>query len=154
MIRKAEQRDIPKITNLLHQVYLVHHNGRPDIFGGADAKYTEDELEKIIDDEKSPVFVFEEDGKILAHAFCNIKEQNNSRVLNDIKTLYIDDICVDESARGKHIGKALYDYVIDFAKEINCYNVTLNVWECNQGAKKFYQSMGMKVQRTEMEKIL
>ena len=154
MIRKAQKRDIPEIMSLLFQVYKIHQNGRPDIFGGADAKYTEDELEKIIDNEKSPVFVFEEGGKILAHAFCNIKEQNNSRVLNDIKTLYIDDICVDESERGKHIGKALYDYVIAFAKEINCYNVTLNVWECNQGAKKFYQSMGMKVQRTEMEKIL
>lgn len=155
MIRKAEKSDIPAIMNLLFQVYTLHHEGRPDIFGGANTKYTEEELEKIINDKSASVFVFTDDGEsVKAHAFCNIKEQHKSRILNDIKTLYIDDICVDESARGRHIGKALYDFVISYAREIGCYNVTLNVWECNQSAKKFYEAMGMNVQRTEMEKIL
>ena len=69
-------------------------------------------------------------------------------------TLYIDDICVDEATRGKHIGKALYEYVRDYAKSIGCYNITLNVWEGNDAAYSFYKHMGMQVQKTGMETIL
>ena len=74
--------------------------------------------------------------------------------MTDIKTLYIDDICVDENARGRHVGKALYDYVINYAKEYGCYNVTLNVWSCNPSALKFYEKMGLVPQKIGMEKII
>lgn len=69
-------------------------------------------------------------------------------------TLYIDDICVNEATRGKHIGKALYEYVRDYAKSIGCYNITLNVWEGNDAAYSFYKNMGMRIQKTGMETIL
>ena len=68
--------------------------------------------------------------------------------------LYIDDICVDENARGKHIGKSLYDYVRDYALAIGCNNITLNVWEGNDSAKHFYNKCGLKPQKTTLEKIL
>lgn len=155
MIRSAERRDIEKITELLVQVDMVHHEGRPDLFKGPATKYTKAELEEIIRDENNPVFVYvSEDGEVKGHAFCNIINQPANHVLKQIKTLYIDDICVDENARGQHIGKALYDFVVAYAKEIGCYNVTLNVWECNQSAGKFYEAMGMHVQKTGMEIIL
>ena len=67
---------------------------------------------------------------------------------------YAVDICVDENARGKHVGKALYEYVRDYAKSIGCNNITLNVWEGNEPALHFYRNMGMQVQNTTMEIIL
>jgi ribosomal protein S18 acetylase RimI-like enzyme len=91
---------------------------------------------------------------VKGHAFCQIIIVENHRLLQDIKTLYIDDICVDEASRGRHIGKALYDYVLDYARSIGCYNVTLNVWEGNDPAIRFYKEMGLQVQKTGMEKIL
>lgn len=153
MIRKAEKRDIKGLTNLLHQVDAVHNGIRPDLFKGETPKYNEQELEAILNDESKPIFVYD-DGKILAHAFCQIIEVKDHRLLQDIKTLYIDDICVDEAARGKHIGKALYEYVRDYSRSIGCYNITLNVWEGNDSALCFYKSMGMHVQKTGMETIL
>ena len=69
-------------------------------------------------------------------------------------TLYIDDLCVDEKSRGQHIGRAIYEYVLKFAKENGCYNVTLNVWACNESAMKFYEKCGLSVQKIGMEKIL
>ena len=33
-IRKAVKKDIPDILNLLEQVDMVHHRGRPDLFKG------------------------------------------------------------------------------------------------------------------------
>lgn len=155
MIRKAEIRDIEAIMKLLVQVDMVHHSGRPDLFKGPATKYTQDELRSILKDDQNPIFVFvSDDGLVKGHAFCNIINQPANHVLTQIKTLYIDDICVDDNARGQHIGKALYDFVVSYAKENGCYNVTLNVWECNKGAKKFYEAMGMHVQKTGMEIIL
>ena len=154
MIRRAEKQDIPGIIALLHQVDMVHHVIRPDLFKPYTTKYNEQELEALLDDDSKPIFVYDADSIILGHAFCQITEVKDDKLLQDIKTIYIDDICVDEKARGKHVGKALYEFVHDFAKSIGCYNITLNVWEGNDAALSFYRSMGMKVQKTGMETIL
>ena len=134
----------------MYQADAVHNGIRPDLFKSDTPKYNEQELEAIINDSSKPIFVYD-DGEVVGHAFCQITEVKNHRLLQDIKTLYIDDICVDESARGKHIGKALFEYVRDYAKSIGCYNITLNVWEGNDPAMAFYKSMGMKIQKTGME---
>lgn len=154
-VRRAGEKDIPKILDLLEQVDMVHHNGRPDIFNGPATKYSEEELKEIIRDSKTPVFVcVDESDSPLGHAFCVHKQVIGDSILTDIKTLYIDDICVDAEARGKHVGKTLYDYVINYARETGCYNVTLNVWSCNTTAMKFYEAMGLVPQKVGMEKIL
>ncbi|MBR3619630.1 MAG: GNAT family N-acetyltransferase [Bacteroidaceae bacterium] len=153
MIRRADKRDIKGLIELLYQVDAVHNGIRPDLFKGNTPKYSEQDLEEILNDDSKPIFVFD-DGAVLGHAFCQISEVKNHRLLQDIKTLYIDDICVDENARGKHVGKALYEYVRNYAQSIGCYNITLNVWEGNDLALSFYRNMGMKVQKTGMEEIL
>ena len=96
----------------------------------------------------------DEGQNVLGHAFCIHKQEIGNSVLTEIKTLYIDDICVDENARGKHIGQSLYEFVKEFALKEGYYNLTLNVWSCNPGAKKFYEAMGMKEQKIGMEMIL
>ena len=154
MVRRAIKKDIPEIMELLIQVDMVHHNGRPDIFKGPATKYTESELEDILKDDETPVFVYDDGESVLGHAFCIHKQIIGDNVLTDIKTLYIDDICVNEKARGKHVGKALYEHVIKYAKEKGFYNVTLNVWSCNPTALKFYEAMGLVPQKICMEKVL
>lgn len=153
MIRKAEKRDVGRIIELLHQVNMVHHVIRPDLFKPYTTKYDEQALEELLSDGNKPIFVFD-DGVVQGYAFCQVTEVKDDQLLQDIKTLYIDDICVDETARGKHVGKALYDYVHDYAQSIGCYNITLNVWEGNEPAICFYRNMGMQVQKTTMETIL
>lgn len=154
MIRFAKEKDIPKIEDLLSQVDLVHHNGRPDIFKTG-KKYSKEELKLLIKDETRPILVcVDEQDEVLGYCFCIFQQHKNNSVLTDIKTLYIDDLCVDENLRGKHIGKKLYDAAVELARENGCYNLTLNVWSCNSGAYKFYESMGLLPQKTTMEKIL
>ncbi|MCR4851441.1 MAG: GNAT family N-acetyltransferase [Lachnospiraceae bacterium] len=154
-VRKALEKDIPRILELLVQVDMVHHNGRPDIFKGPATKYDADELKDILKDPKTPVFVCVDDNDIpQGHAFCVHKQEIGDHVLTDIRTLYIDDICVDENSRGRHIGKALYDHVIEYARREGFYNVTLNVWSLNPSAMKFYEAMGLKPQKVGMELIL
>lgn len=153
MVRKACKDDISSIIRLLHQVNMVHHVIRPDLFKPHTTKYDEQELEALLDDDTKPIFVYD-DGQVLGHAFCQLTEVSGHKLLCDVKTLYIDDICVDEAARGRHVGKALYEFVCDYARSIGCHNITLNVWEGNDAAFCFYKSMGMQVQKTGMEMIL
>lgn len=154
-IRRAQERDMAGINKLLFQVLMVHHNGRPDLFKDNVKKYTDEELLQIIRDDSTPIFVgADEEENVLGYAFCRFIQHPDNNILTDIKTLYIDDLCVDESLRGQHIGKQLYEYVLGFAKESGCYNVTLNVWECNPNAKKFYEACGLVPQKTGMECIL
>ena len=143
-VRRAEGRDIPEILRLLVQVNMVHHNGRPDLFKGPTTKYTEAELAQILQNDDTPVFVCADDqGRVLGHGFC-ILQRFGGQLMTEHDTLYVDDICVDEAARGMGVGRAIYDHIVNYARRLGCYNVTLNVWTCNPGAKAFYEKLGLK----------
>ena len=154
-IRLAQERDIERIHELLFQVCLVHHNGRPDLFKYGGRKYTDEQLKELMQNKNRPILVaVDEKDYVLGYAFCIFQQHLDDNILTDIKTLYIDDLCVDETIRGQHIGKTLYEAVIAFAKEQGCYNVTLNVWSCNESAMKFYESCGLLPYKVCMETIL
>ena len=152
-IRRAKEADIPKFIDLLEQVLLVHHKVRPDLFQEKGVKYTESELAELIADDSRPIFVYEdESGTILGHMFTVIEESHAPKVAH--KTLFIDDLCVDEAARGQKIGEQLYRFALQYAKEIGCYNLTLNVWSANKSAVRFYERQGLTPQETRMEQII
>ena len=175
MIRKATHNDIPRILELLSQVNDVHAEGRPDFFIKGKRKYNEEELLKIINDDTTPVFVYvgtrlvtsesetqqatselgtRQATSVQGYAFCVIQDLSQCDNLRPDKSLYIDDICVDENYRRHGVGKRLYEHVLQFANEEKCFNITLNVWAKNPSAQAFYESMGMTVQKVCMEQII
>lgn len=153
-IRFAEIEDIPGILMLLRQVGLVHHKGRPDIFRCNAQKYGASQVIAMLNKPATPIFVAVEEKKVLGYCFCIVKEHKLDPVIADHTELYIDDLCVDEGCRGQHVGKALYENACRYARQRGCYNVTLNVWSCNEGAIRFYESCGLKPQKIGMETIL
>ncbi len=154
-IRRAENKDAEKILDLLMQVLNIHAAIRPDVFIPDTTKYTESELYDMFKDDTRPVFVaVSDDDKVLGYAFCVLKKQPFSNNMVPFTSLFIDDLCVDESCRGMHIGQKLFDYVKDQAKALGCYEITLNVWEGNDAARGFYENLGLKPKETQMEYIL
>ncbi len=154
-VRMAESKDIKNVMKLLEQVLAIHNNGRPDLFKANSTKYTENQLKDIFEDKNTPVFVaVDENDNVIGYAFCVFQRHLNNNILTDIKTLYIDDLCVDENVRGLHVGRKLYDEVVCFAKQNDCYNITLNVWACNESAIKFYERCGFMPQKIGMEVII
>lgn len=152
IIRLAEPRDLGAVNTLLGQVLAVHHTIRPDLFRPVGKKYTDAELLALFANPETPVFVYENAGAVLGYAFCALQHQDSGSLM-PLTTLYVDDICVLESARGLHIGTALFERVKAFAAEKGCHNITLHVWEGNPGARAFYQALGMKPQFTSMELV-
>ncbi len=154
MIRNATEKDIPRLGDLLCQVCLVHHNGRPDLFKKG-RKYTDEQLYEMLNNASAPILVWtDEQHLVQGYCFCVFQQKENHGALTNVKTLYIDDLCVDETARGKHIGKELYSAAVALAKEQGCYNITLNVWSCNSSAIGFYERLGLVPQKIGMEQIL
>lgn len=153
-IRFAKAQDVPGMIKLLQQVGKVHHEGRPDLFRANAQKYSPSQLLGMLDKSDAPLFVAVEAGKVLGYGICQMEVFHQHSVMNDRLTLYVDDICVLEECRGKHIGTAIYQHILEYAKYRGCYNVTLNVWCCNESAMKFYESLGMKPQKIGMEAIL
>ena len=153
-IRFAEMQDVAGILALLKQVGQVHHRGRPDLFRDNAQKYGASQVIAMLNHPSAPIFVAVEDGKVLGYGFCQTHRHENDPVLTDVTSLYIDDLCVDENCRGKGIGKAIYNEIVRYAKMRKCYNVTLNVWACNESAHKFYEALGLKLQKIYMETIL
>ena len=155
IIRRAEQKDIDGILKLLRQVLEIHAKIRPDLFVSGTTKYSEEQLKEMFLDDARPVFVAAgESDEVLGYAFCVFQEQPATPYMNQFKTLYIDDLCVDQNVRGQHIGKSLFEYVKGFAKEAGCYDITLNVWTGNDSARTFYENLGMFAKETQMEFIL
>ncbi len=153
-IRFANTGDIPGMIGLLQQVGQVHHEIRPDLFRGGAQKYDEKALEALLKDPSRPIFAAVEDGKLLGYCFCILQVTENNPVLMDNKSLYIDDLCVDETCRGKHVGTVLYEHARAYAKETGCDSVTLNVWCGNDSAMAFYEKQGLKPRNIYLEAVL
>lgn len=155
MIRRAKRTDCEGIEKLLYQVQDIHATARPDIFRKGEKKYSREELETVIADDSRPIYVYlDEEGNLKGYAFCILEEVKGLHNLEDMKTLYLDDLCVDEDSRGENIGTLLYEHVCKEAKALGCYRVTLHVWNLNEGAMKFYEKMGMAPLKVMMEQVL
>ena len=151
-IRRAVKKDTGRVMQLLSEVNDLHADIRPDLFIHGRQKYTEEQLNGIFEDSNTPVFVAADDNDdAVGYAFCVFKRPAFTTNMTDVTTLYIDDLCVDKNRRGQHIGRELFNYCVDFAGNNGCYAVTLNVWEGNDNAKRFYEKMGMTVRETQME---
>lgn len=151
-IRSAQTKDVPSVLRLLSQVLEIHAEIRPDIFIPGSTKYTKEQLEAIFADDLTPVYVaVDEADAVLGYAFCVLREQPFANTMLPRKSFFIDDLCVDEACRGRRVGEALFRFVLEEAARRGCADVTLNVWEGNDAAKRFYEKMGMTPKETLME---
>ena len=99
MIRFAIEKDIPKIIDLLKQVCLVHHNGRPDIFK-VGTKYSTEELKAILKDDIRPILVSVDD---------SILDAKGKIDLTKFKPICYDTDGHGYYTLGEKVGQAFFD---------------------------------------------
>ena len=152
LIRRAENRDIDAVHRLLRQVLELHAALRPDLFVSGEAKYDKDVLRHVFADDNRPVYVaVDEDDTVAGYAFCALQQRPDAAYIRPGRSLYVDDLCVDESLRGQGVGKLLFDHVVAEAARMGCTDITLNVWQGNEAARAFYDKLGMTVRETKLE---
>lgn len=156
MIRKAEAKDAPRVLELLKEIVKLHHEGRPDIFSGENPKYDMPALLEKFRKEDERIFVsVDENDRVNGYVMCLLEEKDDPFFTQrPYRNLYVDDLCVDKSARRSGVGRALMQRATEEARALGCYNLDLNVWACNEDAIRFYEKIGMQKQRQYMEIIL
>lgn len=168
-IRPAQHSDIDELIRLLHQVEDVHYQARPDLFVQGGIKHFPHELEQLLTDPNQPIFVAVADEgdssktplhqqtqgeQILGYAMCIWHHHDGSHALAQELSLHIDDLCVDQEARGLGVGTALYRHVRELAREAGARRITLNVWEGNPEARAFYDHLGFRAFSHNLEQLL
>ncbi len=153
LVRRAEERDIPRMEELLDDICRLHCEGRPDIFRPG-RKYRSEELIKLFSDPDRLVLVADSGGVVLGYAICIIKKYETHPVFQNFTELYVDDLCVDAECRGQGVGHSLFNEIKNYATRIGAHDIDLNVWSFNKSAIKFYESIGMKPKSMKMELII
>jgi GNAT superfamily N-acetyltransferase len=127
-VRRAVKEDCPRLLELVKE--LAVYEKAPD-----EVTVTLDHFIESGFGEK-PVwwaFVAEENGTVYGFALYYIRYSTWKG-----QAMYLEDILVTESARGKGIGKLLFDQLIEEAREKGLKRMVWQVLDWNEPAINFY----------------
>lgn len=132
---------------------MLHTEGRPDIFAPGFPQELADYLNVIFERENSEVVVAELDGQIVGFACIAYVERPASVFRNALRYCDIDELCVDERFRRQGIGRVMFDFIKARAADQGFSRIELNMWEFNENALRFYESLGFQTYRRYMEYV-
>jgi len=154
IIRPAQKEDYPAVSRLLLQIAKQHAELRPDLFRPK-AKLSERSYRKLLKKaEKNPILVAVQENRVVGHMFTEVIQQKKKHHKQARRVFYIDDLCIDETCRGRGLGRKFMEEAALLARINRCDSLELNVFQCNEGAIRFYENMGFTVQRVTMERGL
>ncbi len=146
MIRKATGADIDAISGIYERIHmreqqkLMQIGWLPGVYpvrGTAEAAL-----------ERGDLFVYEEDGNILASAIINktqvdVYAQGNwAYSAADDKIMVLHTLVVDPDANKRGIGKSFVEFYEKYAKERGCTVLRMDTNEKNAVARAFYKKLG------------
>ncbi len=154
-LRKALLKDFARVAELKNQIHSDYVRNAPDFYRNVEQPLTVEEYNAYIDPSgKRCANVLLDGSQIVAYAFTQVLESQNNALVYDQKQLFLDDLCVDETLRGRGYGNRLMQEIVSIAEESGCKTVELNVWDWNRSAIAFYQALGMEFTRLRMKRDL
>ncbi|MCL2195853.1 MAG: GNAT family N-acetyltransferase [Oscillospiraceae bacterium] len=150
-IRLARAEDYPAIARMLRQISALHHGWRPDLFPPTGVKMSAEQFHTALETPDTPILVAQLDGAAAGYAMCQLRRVRDIPVLRERDFLLIDDLCVDETCRRQGVGEALMQAAVDFARQHGLDAIELNVMQCNEAARRFYEQLGLTVKSRIME---
>ncbi len=132
-VRRAEPGDVPDMLRLI--VALAIYEREPDA-----VKATPESLTETMFGPDASVFahVAVQDGAIVGVALWF----ETYSTWTGAPSLYLEDLFVDESARGTGAGRALFTALAREAEARGCARIDWAVMDWNQSARGFYRSIG------------
>lgn len=153
-VRLYEEKDFERAFILSASVRRLHQEKRPDIYRGDEALKDMDWaacFRQSVCEDNTVALVAELDGAVVG--FCQLKWKESSRqpALQERSVMAMEEICVEESCRGKGVGTALCREAAAQAEKAGADALELMVWGFNSQAETFYRRLGMKIKYTAME---
>ena len=153
MIRLIEDNDYVNLQKLFSQLYDMHYKNRPDSFNDAHP-ITKEYFQEILTSKCKHCYVYQDKEKLIGAILIKKYETDDYVTLKKRKIYEIYDIVVDKEFRNKGIGKKLFEYITNLAKQNGISSVIVEVFAFNKDAIKFYQNIGMTARKIVYENIL
>ena len=153
IMRNAKFSDFNDVNNLMLELHNLHVKNRNDIFKATDSPMKEEYFKDLLNNQDVKLFVIEnlENSEILGYSNLKLMNTPNIDIVVKSKYIYIDDFCIKQAYKRKGIGKKLFNFILEYAKQQGVESVQLNVWSFNEDAIEFYNFMGMKERNVRME---
>ncbi len=151
MVRFAKEEDLKRVNELREEVNEIHVNGRPDIFKPGFNDELRDYINEIWDAENKDIIVAEKDGIICGYACVQYIDKPENSYIYARKFYEVEEFGVDKAFRRQGVATELIEFVREDAKNHGMTRLELNMWEFNDGALAFYESVGFKTYRRYME---
>ena len=149
MLELATLSDREAVNTMAREVHAMHVEWRPDIYEMVDELYPEDRFLEAV--QNRSLYVAKISGVAVGYVSLKIRDYNWPGVVKR-KVMVVDEICVEESARGQGIGKAMMEDVHALAKAFRCTDMQLGVYPQNDGAVTFYQKCGFTIRSIDMQR--
>lgn len=136
-IRKSVDEDLPALIALVAEFAAFH--------GSSDHMTNSIELMRAERDAFTSFVAVTDDNRIIGYAICFFAYFTWSG-----RSLYLDDLFVQEACRGQQVGKRLLAAVVEFAKGEHCKKVRWQVSSWNTPAQEFYKKFGAVIDNVEL----
>jgi len=134
VIRKATEKDIPRILELYHQ--LSFHPEEYKVPPLEDCRRVFSDMSQV---PGYSLLVAEENGEVIGTTVLSILP---GFAHGTSSFAVVEYVVVDEQKRSKGVGKILMEHCKKLAKEAGCHKIMLTSDKRRERAHKFYQSIG------------
>ena len=131
-IRKATNKDIPSILELLYEL------GRPKPKEDLEVETFERQIKQYMTDSDKQILVAEQDSRIVGMiSIMFLRRLNHNK-----PEMYIPELIVAKDKQNQGIGNNLISNCIKIAKEKNCYRIRLESGKERDKSHQFYKNLG------------
>ena len=147
MLQLARPEDRAAIEVLAQQVHRMHVRWQPGIFEMHELMWSQERYDQAVTEKQ--LFCAKIDGNVAGYVLLRVRDYDAPGLVRR-KVLEIDEICVDESLRGRGIGTEMMIEIRAIARAFCCTDLQLGVVPQNDTALAFYQKCGFRIRSIHM----
>jgi ribosomal protein S18 acetylase RimI-like enzyme len=154
-IRPATAQDYDDLCRIIDQVDALHREKVPHVFRKPDGPVRERAyILGLLADRDHGLFVAEVEGQVAGFVHVTVWDTPPIPILVPRRLAIVDNLVVSRDHRRLGIGRALMQEAQRWAIEQGAAEIELNVFEFNEPAMAFYQSLGYETLRRRMGRRL
>lgn len=144
VIREAVEQDYEAVNRMMRESQEEHAKALPHIFALVDNVVDPSWYASYMRNEKKRIFLAERPPHIVGYAMVEMKEAPKYDAFVPRRYALVNEIGVARHCQRQGIGTRLFRACAAWAASQGASSVELTVWEFNEKALRFYESLGMR----------